>query len=74
MKVKDLIRKLETCDPELEILFEMFGVVEAANSRGPYESKEIRSGTYLTFETREAPLFIIDRDFDELTFYLNKRR
>ena len=74
MKVKDLIRKLETCDPELDILFEMFGVAEAANSRGGYTSAEIPCGTYYTFETHEEPLFIIDHDFDELTLLLNKRR
>lgn len=72
MKVKDLIRKLETCDPELDILFKMFGVVEAANSREAYTSAEIHSGTFYTFETYEEPLFIIDRDFDELTLVLNK--
>ena len=71
MKVKDLIRKLETCDPELDILFEMFGVVEAATSRGAYASAEIPSGTCYTFETREEPLFIIDLDFDELTLFFS---
>ena len=72
MTVKDLKRKLEKLEDDMSITWEFFGVIEAANVRSAYTSKEIPNGTYYKWDNVPEPLFIIDRDFDELCIYLGK--
>ena len=74
MKVKDLVKKLEGIPEDYDIEWDMFGVVEAANERGAYTSKEIRSGTYYKWFTHNEPLRIVDHDNKELVLYISKTK
>lgn len=74
MTVKDLKQRLEGIPEDYEIEWEMFGVLEAANGRGAYTSKVIRSGTYYIWITHDEPLRIVDHDARELVLYISKTK
>lgn len=59
MKVKDLIRRLQGVDPELDIEFEALVAAVAADT------------VYYSAHNMTEPLFIIDKDVNLLTFYLS---